>query len=521
MISDRSSKMRISLRRRRATAIGSAALTALLLSSCAVHQHPFTAEENITRAKANAIATFANQDPVKGPIDYGEALARAVKYNLQDRIKLSEAAVADQQVDVALWDLVQPITVNNTNRWRNKDNAASSESILTHTQSLEPSISTEKNTENLDLRMAYNVLDFGVSYLRARQAANAYLMAEERRQRTIQSIGRDVRTAYWNAVAAERVIGKLDLLQQKVAQAIAQSKQANTSGAQRPLDALKYQLTLNQTMDRVVQLRAKFVAAKLDLARLMNLKPGEDYAVTVPGLDTIAPPQMDAKLEDLEFKALQTRPELQEAAYQKRISADETRKTIVRLLPGIEVGGGFSHDSNRFLTNHNWVDASVSVTWNIVNMLSGPSKIRESRAEQKVSEISEQGMTMAVMTEVYISAKEFEVAQQAYQLALDRSKLQGEIYAQVQQQGPTEQGGTLEVIRAQLEAGVADLERDIAYASLQSTYGALLQATGEYPLPKETNGKDLASLAEAFRSAEATIAARPVVVAASEAASHE
>ena len=43
---------------------------------------------------------------------------------------------------------------------------------------------------------------------------------------------------------------------------------------------------------------------------------------------------------------LRTRPELREQDYQARISAAETRKAMLRLLPGLEFSAGGHYDSN-------------------------------------------------------------------------------------------------------------------------------------------------------------------------------
>ncbi|WP_244442591.1 TolC family protein [Azospirillum lipoferum] len=67
-----------------------------------------------------------------------------------------------------------------------------------------------------DLGFTWNVLDFGVSYLRARQSSNLVLVADERRRRVVQGILQDVRTAYWRAVAAERLLERIEPLERRV-----------------------------------------------------------------------------------------------------------------------------------------------------------------------------------------------------------------------------------------------------------------------------------------------------------------
>ena len=58
----------------------------------------------------------------------------------------------------------------------------------------------------------------------------------------------------------------------------------------------------------------------------------------------------------LEQEALSNRPELREQDYQTRITATETRKAMLRLLPGLEFSVGGHYDSNSFLVEQGWAE---------------------------------------------------------------------------------------------------------------------------------------------------------------------
>ena len=61
---------------------------------------------------------------------------------------------------------------------RNNELASSSTSIESRRQSLEPSTSSERGLVSSQLALSWNVLDFGVSYIRALQASDRVLIAE-------------------------------------------------------------------------------------------------------------------------------------------------------------------------------------------------------------------------------------------------------------------------------------------------------------------------------------------------------
>ena len=61
---------------------------------CATKVDPLTNEERFTRVTEDMVSMFADQEPVNGPITVGEAIARALKYNLDHRLKKMESALA-------------------------------------------------------------------------------------------------------------------------------------------------------------------------------------------------------------------------------------------------------------------------------------------------------------------------------------------------------------------------------------------------------------------------------------------
>ena len=69
------------------------AASAALAAGCAVTPEPITQEERVQRAAEDMEAMFADQEPLEGPVSLAEAMARAVKYNLDHRVALMEHAV--------------------------------------------------------------------------------------------------------------------------------------------------------------------------------------------------------------------------------------------------------------------------------------------------------------------------------------------------------------------------------------------------------------------------------------------
>ena len=252
-------------------------------------------------------------------------------------------------------------------------------------------------------------------------------------------------------------------------------------------------------MRQLQDLRAQLVLAKTELAALMNLPLDRPFTLADPARDGFAVPTIAVQPGQLEELALSYRPELREESYQRRISADETRKAIARMLPGIELDAGFRYDSNSFLLNNDWYEASLQITWNLMNLLSGPSSVRFAEAQEELVETRRQALSMAVLTQLYVAWIGYRDALARYETAADLLALDTEILTQRQREAQTGRTGSLPVIQAELDQLVATLRRDLAYADVQNAAGNVFLAVGADPLPATVEEADVATLSAAIR----------------------
>jgi hypothetical protein len=78
-----------------------ASLLALAVSGCAVKSEPIERSVSEQRAKSDLQSMYKGQEPLSGPLTLHQAMARAVKYNLEGRLKIMEEALAKRQLDLA------------------------------------------------------------------------------------------------------------------------------------------------------------------------------------------------------------------------------------------------------------------------------------------------------------------------------------------------------------------------------------------------------------------------------------
>ena len=125
---------------------------------------------------------------MSGPLALEEAIARALKYNLEGRVRSMEQALALNQFDASQYDMLPKLVAAAGYRERDSDLITRSKDSVTGQPSLaHPFISTDRSAVTTELGFTWSLLDFGLSYYNAKQNADRVLIASERRSRPRRS----------------------------------------------------------------------------------------------------------------------------------------------------------------------------------------------------------------------------------------------------------------------------------------------------------------------------------------------
>lgn len=488
----------------RRAALAASVAGALLVGGCAITPEPLSLEEQISRAAVDRAMLYASQEPVSGPISLEEALARALKYNLDHRVALMERALEERLLDSASADLLPTLAGRAGLRTRDNVQASSSRSIISGRQSLEPSTSTDRDLGTADLQVSLNVLDFGLSYFGAQAQANRSLAAEERRRRVVLSVADQVRSSYWEAVTAEQLAPQVRRVLAEARSALDFARQAETERLLPPLQVLQFQRAMLEIVQQLEILESELAIARAQLAGLMNLPPGTSFRLAPPRQ---ASTRLPYRLPDLEAVAMVSRPEIREELYNARNVALETRSAILRLLPGANLFAGLNYDSNSFLVNNSWADAGVQVTWNLLRLLSVPAIMAEGEARTDLSETRRLALRMTILTQVNLGYRRFQRATALYERAAAIQNVEARIAAATRDAEEADAQSRLERVRAAASAVLAQRSRNRAFAEVQNALGALYAAAGFDPLPEIVEETDVASLARAIAERTAQVQA--------------
>jgi outer membrane protein TolC len=484
----------------------------MLMGGCAVKTVPLTESEVTAQIADDMKRIYQDQVPLKGPVTLDEAISRTLANNLDYRLKLMEEALSLQQLDVVSYEMLPRLAANAGYTERDKYNASSSTSILTGQQSLESSYSQDKRDSTVNLALTWNILDFGVSYFQAKQQADRALIMNERRRKVTHVLVQQVRHAYWLALGAQQLEGRLEPLLLDVRKALEDTTAMEREKLRPPLETLNYRKTLLETMRQVEAFRDELNQAKPKLATLMNLPPGQKFELAANS--SMDMPVLSETLEVMETLALKMRPELMEARLQERINLYETKKAIARMLPGIDLNVGKYMDTNSFLYNPNWIEGGARLTWNLMSLITGPAQYKVAKSQVEVSRMSRLALSMAVLTQVHVAYMDFFSKSRQYELADQIQQLDARIYRIAKNETITGAQNRLNEIRTGVGSIMTEYRRYQNYASLQNAYGQLQVSIG---VPPET-GKPLVPAVAAQPAATAPAAAAETTPSAAAAA---
>lgn len=460
-----------------------AAAVAVVLTGCAVTPEPMTIEDRKSNLKYDLSLMYVNQTPVQDGLTLEEAMTRTLKYNLEHRLKLMEQALSLGQIELANLDMLPKLMVSAGYSSRNNELVTDSINVDTRAIALGNTTSQEKKHTTADLTFTWNALDFGVSYFQAKQQADRSLIMSERKRKTIHTLMQQLRQSYWLAVGAQALEGRVEPLLREVNQALEDAERVEKEKLRPPLETLNYRKAMLDIVRQLESMRDELTQAKPRLAALMNLKPGTPYKLAVPS--DLKLPTLGMSLTDMEEKALTERPELKEADLQERISVQETKKALVRMLPGVEIYAGPHYDSNTYLHHNNWADIGTRVNWNLFNVFSGPRQRELAQAQVEINRMQRMAMNMAVLTQVHVAWHEYNGRLRQYQLSQQMFEVDRMIHEHTRAAAQNSAQSRLNEIRSGVSALMAEYRRYQNYAAMQSTYGQLVATLGHDPIPTE------------------------------------
>jgi len=471
------------------------ACAAAMLSACgSIQVTPLMPEELQRQVALDRASAQADVPPVVGALSMEEAVARALKYNLDRRTRLMEEALAVNQLDAANLDMLPRVMANAGYTWRDSDVVTRSVDSVTGLPSLaNPYISTERSRPAYDLGLTWNMLDFGMSYLTAKQSADRVNIAAERRRKAMHVLVQDVRTAFWRTASAQKLQAEVRSTIDLAEAALGDARKAETERLRSPVDTLRYQRQLLENLRLLESIEQELASGRIELASLINAPIDAPLTVAEPtgGVDTGLSGVPVARMEEL---AVTQNADLREQFYNGRIAVEETRRVMLRMFPNLSFNYDLRYDADRYLINNRWNDAGLHLSWNLMNIFSAPAQKRLADAGVKLADQRRVATQMTVLTQVHLARLQYQVALHQYERADQIWQADARIAEHIKNREAVEQQSKLEQVANSTTAILSLLRRYQSLAQLQGAAGKVQATIGMEPSLSSTSTTPLDQL---------------------------
>ncbi|MBS1191933.1 MAG: transporter [Rhodocyclaceae bacterium] len=475
---------------------------ALLLGGCAsIEPEPLQPRDLLSTSTADRTQAQQGIEPLAGPLSLEEAIARAIKYNLERRARMMEEAVAAGQLDVGNFEMLPKLVAAAGYRSRDKELITRSKnSVNGQFSDAPPFISSDKTATTTDLTFSWSLLDFGQSYYASKQNANRALIAAERRRKALHLLIQDVRTAFWRAASAQKLKAEVGAAIAAAEEALADSRQAEAERLRSPLDALRYQRQLLENLRLLEAIDQELSTARVELASLANLPLAGGLRVVEPqGLPNLD--WLNIPVEQMEERAIAQNADLRESFYNARIARDETRRALLRLFPGLSFNYAAKHSDDSYLINQNWQESGIQLSLNMLGLLSAPAQMRLADAGIALADQRRVATQMAVLTQVHIARLQYGNAYRQFERADTIARVDESIADHMLKREQAQTQTKLDRVANQTSAILSQLRRYQALAQVHAAASKLQATLGMEPAIAGSDDMSVASLAEAIGAA--------------------
>lgn len=478
-----------------------AGLLIATLTACApIPLQPLGADQIRAQASIDRQLVHEGVLPLGQRLSLEEAIARALKYNLDRRTRQFEEAFALRQFDEVGYDKLPRLIASAGYTTRSEDRTARSIDSVTGQPSLaNPSIAQSRSHLLSSLTMSWSLLDYGLARYNEQQAADRLMSAGERRRKATHLLVQDVRVAYWRAASAQRLRGDVQSALALAEEAMVDSRQAEEERLRSPLDTLRYQRQLTENLRLLESIEQELVTARFELAALINAPVVQ--AVTLDTDSDAKPGNLLATMDAdrMENLALEHNADLREHLYLRRIAVVELDKMVARAYPNISLSLGATRDSDNFLVHPSWAEAGLQMGMNLLNLLTLPAQRRSGEAAIRLAEQRRLAAHVALLAQVHVGRVQFSSAQRQFERADVLWQLDTRIMDQVQRRENARAGSKLDRVAAQTTAIISLLRRYQALAQWHAAASRLEATLGTDILPGNADDISLDALSRQVR----------------------
>ncbi len=489
---------------------------ATMVAGCTLKPQPLDSAQSSLFVADIRTALAADSETVTQPLDLYAAMARAIRYNQELKVEEMNRLLGEAQNGLQSAEMLPKLVASGQAGRRSNINS-------------EAGYSKGSLQRTADLTFSWNILDLGVSYYRALQASDQALIAAEQYRKAAHQIMEETRAVFWRALALQRLDAALGAQAGGFSAALGNTSRLVESGLTDPIEALGAQRELLLIQRDIDLQRRALVGAEEQLRALINYPPGVPLKLVDSGTPSIATLGPVSVTEIAEF-ALNNRPELRQAAYEMRITAQDAKIAFLELFPSLNLAAGAMLDQNPLLLHNGWTSVAAQASWQLIRILQYPARSATIEAKADVNRQKALAYAVAVIMQSEISLARLKQAQGEYRTQSQMSEVQRRLRGHTEHLAAVGRVGQTNLTRERMNSVLAEARRLAAYGEVQGAYAGVVRSMGQETVDLAVARQlPLGELAARLRAADsAALSHRPMgamrsaaVASAKEGARHE
>lgn len=418
----------------------------------------------------------AVEDIPSHPLTLEEILALALEQNLDLLVMSREAEYQYEVVTGARLKMLPALVFNSEISGRNRNTGMFSKSLEPSVPPAPPSISVEEQVFRYDFTFTYNLLDFGISYFRARQEANKAIMREAEYERAQQMLITNVVTQYWKARVAQK---GLSLARESLPSADSfldsLNQQVNDQIMSKDI-ALQYQVMLLRLEQQYYMYEQNYLDAMYQLAKLMGL-PDACFELAEEDFD-----EMDVNIPDpceLGELALLNRPELYGLDAEERVKIQDAYMSMLQLFPTLAPFVSYNYDQNLYLIYHRWMVGGIRIAWNLLSTPTNFQMMLANTTGASVTQLNRLAMSIGILTQLNLAYLSYFNAKEHYRKAKQLSNKRQNLFETWEIKWKFGDASALDLLaNYRLEAIISAVDELKALGEVQATLEQMNNALG-------------------------------------------
>lgn len=447
---------------------------------------------------------------IDAPIDVHAAIARVLLFNRDLEAERMARMLAEAEAGLATVEMLPGFVASSQVYARSNVAAASSAPAANPSALSAAAVSSERVSRSREMAVSWNVLDFGISYFRARQAGHRADAAADQQRRAAALLVEQTRTVFWRALAAQTLDAGLARIDAEMNRSIDAADRLRAAGLTDPMEALTAERDLLSIRRELDQQRRLLVGAEDQLRSLMNWPPDVPLRLARTGagrVPTVSRPHFAA----LAQAVVENRPEIRQAIGDERITAEEARIALLELFPNLELAGGSSFDANPYLLNHGWLSLATRASWQLVKVIQYPARSATIEAKAELDRRRTRALAAALVLQAQVALSRLDQSRTEWSTLGRLSEVQLRLALQTAAQAKVGRVGSQAATRERMNALLAEARRDAAWGDVQGAWAAVLTSFGvDLADAGHLAGVAPEALAAHLRATEARVLAGPI-----------